>query len=189
MTKTDEMLSGSILTEETILKILREMSLYYDDMQVENRVIPAVAEAPLPTLVAVLEEDDQGRPRVLTNSFLPLEKEEAEFTVFLQFYMELPNPVPNLDRATLLECLCRLNERLPMGHCVLAAPQPKFEQPEKFALRTVQGFPAGKTIDQGAFTEEVLLFDLSCDAVSRTVDALNEGKTLDEALALLEPET
>jgi|GEM_PF-6875375 len=187
MKETDELLKDSILTEEVMLKILQELSLYCDDMQVESRVIPALKDAPLPTLVTVMEEDDQGRPRVLNISFLPLDKEAAEFTVFLQFYMELSDPIPALDRATLLECVCRLNERLPMGHCVLSAPQPEFEQPQKFALRTVQGFPAGVKIDQGAFTESLLLFDLSCDLVSQVATQLNEGRSMDEAFASMKP--
>ena len=188
MKETDELLKGSTLTEEVMLKILGELSLYCDDMHVENRVIPALKEVPLPTLVAVMEADEQGRPRILNISFLPLDKEDAEFTVFLQFYMELSNPVSELDRATLLECACRLNERLPLGHCVLSAAQPELKQPQKLALRSVQGFPAGRKIDQGVFTEDVFLFDLSCDLVSQTLDALNKGKTLDEALTPPAPE-
>lgn len=179
----DEYLKDTELTEESILRDLEVLAAYYGDMELEGRVLPAREEFPMPTLVAGLEPDDRDRPRIVSHSFLPLDTETAEFTKYLQFYSELPCPVEELDRATLLEAICRLNTRLPLGTCVLADPNPAFGQPAKAAVRYVQGFPLEGPVDQGVFTEDLFLFDLSCDLVTTVLDGLNDGLSLDEAFA------
>lgn len=185
MSYSDELLKESLLTEESILQDLRTLSLYYDDMQTENKILPSLEDAPLPTLLAGLDADDKERPRMITHSFLPVDKEEAEFTKYLQFYLELQNTLKGIARITLLEAVCRLNAALPFGHVMLIPPRPELNLPEMAALRTTQGFPIAQPIDQGTFTENVFLFDLSCELTSTVLDALAEGKSIDEAFAAI----
>lgn len=179
----EEYLKDTELTEESVLRDLEILASYYDDMDLEGRVLPAKEDLPMPTLLAALEPDDRERPRIVSHSFVPLDTEAAEFTKYLQFYCELPCPVEGLDRATLLEAVCRLNGHLPLGSCVLADPNPVFEQPMKAAVRSIQGFPLEGPVDQGVFTEDLFLFDLSCDLVTTVLDGLNDGLSLDEAFA------
>lgn len=183
MQTTDELLENSLLTEGSILRDLRELSTYYSDMEVESRVVPALEDAPLPSLVAVMETD--RTPRVLTHSFLPLDREEGEFTKFLQFYSELPGSLDGLDRTLLLEAVCRLNEALPFGTCVNVPPDPELGRPRTAAVRALQGFPIDEQIDQGVFTEAVFLFALSWDLAALVMDGLREGKGLDEAFSAI----
>lgn len=184
MANADELLENSRLTEDFILQELQDLAEYYGDMKLECRIVPAMEDVPLPTLLAVMEED-KGRPRFVTHSFLPLDTEDAEFTKFLQFYCELQNPVAQLPRETLLEALCKLNGRLPFGACFLVEPRPELALPRMVAIRALQGFPIEPPIDQGVFTEDVFLFDTSCTLVSSALDALAEGAGVDAAVSML----
>lgn len=184
MSHTDELLKNSQLSEKVMLRELETILLYYENMELKCKLVKANETAPLPSLVALLEPDDEGRPRVLTHSFLPLDQEDAEFTKYLQFYCELPASLDDVDRLLLLEALLRLNEALPFGAATLVGPRPELGLPLMAAVRTVQGFPLNQPIDEGVFTEDMFLFDLSCELVSKVLNSLREGKSLDEAFDL-----
>ncbi|MEG1683822.1 MAG: hypothetical protein RR295_09715 [Oscillospiraceae bacterium] len=186
MSIVDEGLKDSMLTEAGMLKDLQDMSTYYDDMQVSSKILPATELTPMPSMIAMMEEDEQGRARILTHSFVPLDREEAEFTKYIQFYMELQNDIASIDRLSLLESVCRLNTMLPLGHCIIIPPRPELELPEMVGVRTSQGFPGSESVNQGVFTEDVFLFDMSCTFVSDILDVLAEGKTPEAAFAILD---
>ena len=178
MAYSDQLLQNTKLTEQSILQELEALSVYYGDMEISSRVIQASRMAPLPSLVAMLDQGEED-PWVLTNSFVPLDSETAEFTKYLQFYCEIPGSLEEVDRLTLLEGLSRLNQTLPYGTALLVEPRP--ELPLMAAVRSVQGFPLNEPIDQGVFTEDAILFQLSCHMVSFVMEALREGRTVDEA--------
>lgn len=180
MAFSDELLRDTVLTEEFILAELQTLKGYYDEIEVACQVFPAVKDAPMPSMAAILEEDEKGRPRVLTHSFLPMSEEDARFTKFLQFYCELQIDVGQVDRVRLLETLTALNGMLPLGTCVTVAARE--ELPAMVALRYVQGYALEEVIDQGAFCETLFLFDLACDMLSAVTDALVEGASAEEAL-------
>ena len=179
----DEYLKGTQLTEEGILRDLKILAGYYQDLELEARVIPAKSDLALPVLLGILEPDEQGRPRIVNHGFLPLDTNTAEFNKYLQFYLELACPVEGLDRVQLLEAICRLNSSIPLGTCIVKEPDPALGQPRKVAVRYVQGFPLEEPIDQAVFIESLFLFDLSCDLASTILDGLAEGRSLDEAFA------
>lgn len=185
MSHTDELLKDSQLSEKAILQNLEILQLYYENMGFKSKLVRSNEMAPLPSLVALLEPDEEGRGRIITHSFLPLDREEAEFTKYLQFYCELPASLDDVDRTLLLEALLRLNEALPFGAATLVEPRPELELPLMAALRSVQGFPIDQIIDEGVFTEDMFLFDLSCELVSKVLDCLREGKSLNEAFDLI----
>lgn len=179
----------TLMTEARMLQDLEALARYCSEAEIGSRVVPAGQAAALPSLVALLDPDEQGRPRVLTNSFVPLDREDAEFTKFLQFYCELPASLEGVDRTVLLEALLRFNSALPFGGVVLVDPRPELGLPLMAAVRTVQGFPLDTPIDQGVFTEDLFLFDMSCELVASVMDDLAKGSTLDEAFAALSQET
>lgn len=182
MSYSDQLLQGTMLTEQSILQDLETLQLYYEDMGLAAGIVPASQETPLPSLVAKAEAEDVTT-LVLTNSFVPLDTESAEFTKYLQFYCELSGSLEEVDRGTLLECLNRLNQTLPFGAALLVEPRPELELPLMAAVRSVQGFHLESPIDQGVFTEDAILFQISCHMVDFAMDALREGKPVDEALA------
>lgn len=179
---SDELLKDSLMTEASMQADLEAISTYYQAMELKSQLIPALQEAPLPSLLAALPDDDEGRPRLITHSFLPLDEEDAEYTKFLQLYVELQDSLEGIDRATLLEGLNRMNLTLPMGVCALARDP---DGSEKVVVRCVQGYPIDEPVDQGAFTETVLLFDLSCTLTSIVISGLSENKNLDEVFSAI----
>lgn len=187
MAYSDEMLKDTVLTEEFVLGELQDLKGYYDVMEVASQVFPSVKDAPMPSMAAILDEDEKGRPRVVTHSFLPLSEEDASFTKFLQFYCELQIDVGGVDRVRLLEALMALNGMLPLGTCVAVPARPDMEMPAMVALRYVQGYALEEVIDQGAFSETLFLFDLACDMLTEVADALVEGASAADALRRLQP--
>ncbi len=185
MSYSDQLLEDTRLTEQAILQDLEALSIYCEDMEIPSRIIQASRLAPLPSLIAMLDGGEEDSPWVLTNSFMPLDSETAEFTKFLQFYCELPGSLDGVDRLTLLEGVSRLNQTLPFGTALVVEPRPELELPRMAAVRTVQGFPLDRPVDQGVFTEDVLLFEMSCQMVKLVMDALRAGQTVDEAFAQL----
>lgn len=184
----EDAFAGTLLSEKAILLDFEELKEYYSDMGVSAKILMPTEETPMPTLAAVLPPDEQNRPRVLTHTFQPLEKEDAEYTKFLQFYAELPVPLDKIPRASLLEALCGLSLYLPTGAPCLIPARDGLHLPQTAALRVLQGFPISESIDQGVFTEAALLFNLSCDIMTMVLDALAAGKSPDEAIALLRGE-
>lgn len=180
---SDEFLKDSLLSEESMLLDLEELVGYYTAMHVESHIIPAAEATPMPTLAAMLQKDDRDRQRVIVHSFQPYEREEAEYTKYLQFYAELPCELEGLAPETLLSFVCRVNQALPLGFCFPVPPRPALGLGQMIGVRSIQGFPITESIDQGVFTEDTILFNLSCELVSMRLDAMAEGKTLDEAFA------
>lgn len=180
MSYSDQLLQGTLLTEQSMLQDLESLQRYYEAMGLPARILPASQETPLPSLVTVTETEDVD-PLMLTHSFLPLDSESAEFTKYLQFYCELAGSLEKVDRLTLLECVNRLNQTLPYGMALLVEPRPELELPLMAAVRSVQGFQLELPIDQAVFTEDAILFQLSCHMVSFVLSALRAGRTVDEA--------
>lgn len=175
------------MTAPFVMENLEILKQYYEEMELESEIIPAMKELPLPALVTALGEDEKDRPRILTNSFLPFDRENAEFTKYLQFYLELTNPLEKIDSAELLNTMLWVNGQLPIGCCMIR--EAEGERPSRVVVRSNQGFPLTKPIDQGVFTEDVFLFDTSCDIVSNILDLMAEGKSFAEIRALLERES
>ena len=185
MSYSDQLLQGTSLTEQTMLQDFETLSIYYEDMKIPSKTIQAGPTNPLPTLVAMVDSPEEDKPWIFTHSFMPLDSETAEFTKFLQFYCEVPGSLEGSDRLTLLEGISLLNQALPLGMVILVEPRPELELPRMAAVRTVQGFPLDRPVDQGVFTEDVLLFEMSCQMVKLVMDALRAGQTVDEAFAQL----
>lgn len=185
MSYSDPLLQGTSLTEQSMLQDFEALSIYYEDMKIPSKTVQASPAAPLPTLVAMVDSPEEGNPWVVTHSFMPLDRETAEFTKFLQFYCEVPGSLEKVDRLTLLEGLQRLNQVLPLGAAVLVEPRPELELPRMAAVRAVQGYPLDRPIDQGVFTEAMILFEMSCQVTALVMEALKTGRTVDEALEQL----
>lgn len=183
MAYSDQLLQGTQLTEQSILEDLEALQLYYEDMEIPCKIIRASKPAPLPSLVAMLDTGEEEKPWVLTHSLLPVDKELAEFTKFLQFYCELPGALEQVDRVVLLEAVNRLGQALPFGTALLVEPRPELKLPLMAAVRAVQGFPLEQPMAQAVFTEDLFLFETSCQITTQVMEGLCAGLTVDQAFA------
>lgn len=182
----DDIFQGSVLTEPQMKEDLKVLSGYCENIGLQTVPIPRSLANPIPALAILLEDDEQGRVRMMTASFLPLDRKDVEFTKYLQFYLELQNSLEGIDRVELLELLMWLNARLSVGCCVLR--EAEGDRPMRVILRSSQGCPLCEAVDVAVFTEKLLLFDNDCDAVSGFLDLMAEGKSFAEIRALLERE-
>ena len=183
----DDIFEGTVLTEPQMKEDLEILRGYCKSIGLETVPIPSSQETPIPSLAILLEDDERERIRMMTANFLPLDKKHAEFSKYLQFYLELQNDLKGVDRGELLELLTWLNARLSLGCCVLR--EAEGDRPVRVILRASQGFPLCEPVDIAAFTESMFLFDSSCDAVSGFLDLMAEGKSFAEIQALLEAES
>ena len=167
------MFENSILSETQMLENLYALKEIYQKLELKAVVVPQLEELPLPALVAVLENDEKNRPRIVTNSFLPMERDDAEHTKFLQFYMELQNDLNGIQQQELLEMLQWVNRHIPMGSCMLREADES--RPVRLVIRMTHGFPVIRPIDPGVFAEELILFDQIGEMVSGIFDHMAEG--------------
>lgn len=167
------MYENCILSETQMLENLYALKDIYQKLELKAAVVPQLDELPLPALVAVLENDERNRPRIVTNSFLPLERDDAEHTKFLQFYMELQNDINGIQRQELLEMLQWVNRHIPMGSCMLREEEEG--RPPCLVIRMAHGFSAVRPIDPGVFAEELILFDQIGEMVSGIFDHMADG--------------
>ena len=185
MSYTEELLQDTALTEAVIRRDLEALSRCCEEMDIPSRVLPAAAQAPLPSLVAMLDSGEEDKPWVITHSFVPLDRETAKQTKYLQFYCELPGSVEEIDPLALLDGVNRLNQILPLGSVVLVEPRPQLGLPRMAALRAVQGFPLDRLPDQEIFREDMGILETGCQITAFVMDALRAGQTAEEALAQL----
>lgn len=184
MAYSNEPLGDSLLTEAAMMEDLDSLRACYKAMDIAAQIFPG-EEGEAPTLAALVPLDEPESYQTVTNTFLPLSSEEAEFTKYLQFYAQLERDLSGVDQLALLESVSRLNEFLPLGTCFTLQ---KDDGRRCLALRYVQGFRLYEPIHPGVFTEDALLFETSWDLADTMAKALAEGKTVDEALAFLKQE-
>jgi len=181
MAYSNEPMEDSLLTEAAVMKDLEELRAYYKAMDVASQIL-AGDGAKNPTLVALVPLDEPESYQTVTNTFLLLSSEEAEFTKYLQFFAQLERDLDAADELALLESVSRLNQFLPLGACFVL----RQDGHRRLALRYTQGFPLHESIQPGVFTEDALLFETSWDLADTVAKALAEGKSVDEAFAFLE---
>lgn len=171
-------------TEEDILDDLRVLAGYYENLGIYSTLLPALAEAPLPTLVVYLPEEDGTQARTVTHNLMPLGAEQVKDTKFLQFYCDIDVDISSIERVTLLEAILRMGSVNVCGSGHLL-PHHSGEG-EKVAVRFMQGFPINETIDYDLFVDMMTLFDVSCHYMTQLMIALVDGTSLDDAFASLE---
>lgn len=173
---------GSLLTEASMMKDLENLSACYKAMDIAAEILPiGERKSDVPALVALVPLDEEGQFQVVTNTFLPLDKEDAEFTKYLQFYACLERDADSVDPLALLEAANQLNHLLPLGSAFVE----REEGHQRLAVRCVQGYELHESVHPGVLTEDILLFETSWALADEILDALTEGKSVDEAFARL----
>lgn len=138
----------------------------------------------LPTLTAslALEEDYE---ELLVFHYIPMEKEDAEFTKLLQIYARIPLELQTLPVKDIYCLMNRMNLLTTLGHFVLL-PEEK-EGKLHMGLRCVLGIPMEGFPDEGVIGETVLHVTHYCQIMeSLLLGLLTEESTLEEALASIE---
>ena len=67
MSYSDQLLQGTSLTEQAMLRDFEALSLYYEDMQIPSKTVEASPAAPLPTLVAMVDSPEEDKPWLFTD--------------------------------------------------------------------------------------------------------------------------
>ena len=179
---TEELYEGSVLTAERVLADLETLRAYCDELELETMVIPPMEEVQLPVLAAILENDEQERPRVVTCTFVPVDSDLCQYTKQLQFYLELQNSLEGVSRAELLELIMWINVRINNGTCLLRESEQ--DHSLHLAVRLCQGFRLDDPVDPVIFGENLMMFDEICEIVSSLADLMAGGKSFAEIAAL-----
>ncbi len=94
---------------------LARLETVLNDLGVDTKLIKRSEEYELNTLVALLEQDEQGRDRFANLTFMPLPENEIEFIDMIQIYTSYPFQPVDAARGQTLELINGLNPRLPFG--------------------------------------------------------------------------
>lgn len=143
------------------------------------QILPHSVEVPIDTLTVVLEMDRQGRSRVASLMFIPLEDGDVESLKLLQFYCETPITVPPDARATVALFLSAVNLKIPVGAFCLTPEN-------QISCKYVYALGKFKTIDMDEFLETFLLWMFALDSLSGLIEEVAESQqTLETALNIL----
>ena len=155
------------MDEEKLQEMERHLGLlktYLEAEEVEAEVLPADDKFALPTLIAVINEDENDNQRVAIVNYVMLD-EIVDQTDFIQFYVELPLDCSAYADDVLHTTLNDLNRKLPVGFAFVVAPRPDMTFAKMVGLRYMFPFPKGSEISEGVFIDALFMFDMSCEAV------------------------
>lgn len=182
MAFSNQPVDHSLLTVDGMTADLEYLIGCYEALEIAAKVLPNAGGEGLPALLALVPLDGENTFQPVTHNFIPLDQEDAEYTKYLQSYATLERNLDGLNPSTLLEFVNRMNQSLPLGTCFVAQEEGHW----KATLQSVQGYPIKGTINPGVFAENTLLFEASWTLADAVLEALADGKNMDEAFALTE---
>ena len=137
------------------------------------------------TLLVSLAADAKGRERQLALNYYPLEDEEFEDTLFLQYFIGLSTEVKQATLPAIREFLPAINNKVVIGHFGIT------EGTTQLHFRYVQALPSEEVIDKDkvanvltlASYTPVLFDDVLEDLASGTLTVAEANKRLDTIYA------
>jgi len=175
MTSDDLDLAEQTATLGSFMGPLREMGFACE-------LLEASPELELPTLVVVLETDDQGRDRWLSVNVVPLELAESVGLSVAQVYAPLPYALEEERRAEFGRFALTANQMLPLGS--LGA-----REDGEIYFRYMAAGPDTTPLDAGLLARVAVVFQFQMDVFGEAMEKVVSGKsTAAAAIAELEAE-
>ncbi len=154
---------------------------YLKDADMEALVLEQSKTFELPTLVQPLPNDSKDRARVFTMNFVPLEKEDVEYTRFLQIHCELPFTMADGREIETLRILNMVNQVMAVGSFTL--------QGDKLSYRYVFGSPIDAVLDEGVFMETMFMMAFMLDLAQDPIESVAAGEaTAADAFVAVSPD-
>lgn len=170
------------MTRTEMRKDMEALADFLEDIGWDTQVLMESVSIPALTASLTLDEDYD---ELLVFNYIPMGKEDAEFTKLLQIYGRIPLELQRLPLEDVHILMNRMNLLITFGHFVLM-PEEKKEETH-MGLRCVLGIPVEELPDEGVIGEAVLHITHYCQIMESLLLGLLTGEsTLAETLASIE---
>ena len=163
MSQQDETQARHLVELGFLEEILNELG--YSTQLVEKS-----AGLPYHTLLAALEPDGQERPRQLALNYYPVDEDQVEYSLLLQYYIALPFALDEAGLARVREWLPEINNQVVLGHFSISDEQ------KQLAYRYVQTLPRDEVITTEAVADVLTLVTYSPVLFAEALEGLATGK-------------
>lgn len=153
---------------------------YLEEQEVPAELLEPSADLPIGALVVPLLQDEQGRDRFLTCSFVPLSEEDIPGLRLLQLYAVVPASWKEGTRMDVERLLHAVNGRTAIGHFGI-------KEDGEVHFRYVYSLSDASVLPKAETLGTIDLFHLMLDTFADLIDGVASGETsLSEALRYLE---
>ncbi len=137
-------------------------------------------EIPYHTLVAQLDHDSASRIREMACTFYPLNEEDTENILLLQYFLELPFEIHPQAYPEVYKLLLEVNNKSVLGHFSITADKPKIHH------RYIQTLPAANLLAEEATAEVVTLFNYTSLMLGDIIESVaTQKKSAGEAIQMI----
>lgn len=157
------------LTDETQINHLHHLEEILKEQKNRVQVFTPSDLVPMPVLGHIYAVDNLNRERSAIYHFIPLDEEEAENTLYLQFMSEMPYPVLEQQKEDILNLLNELNQIMPLGMYFL--------QENKIFYRYMFVSSSAYLIPKEVFLEAVDMFVNSLEVADDVLEMVAGGET------------
>lgn len=172
------------MTRTKMRKDMEAIADFLEDIGWDTQVL--IESVSIPTLTASLALDEDY-DELLVFNYIPMKKEDVEFTKLLQIYGRIPLDLHTLPLEDVHLLMNRMNLLTTFGYFVLMPEEEKEEGETYMGLRCVLGIPMEELPDEGVIGETVLHITRYCQIMESLLLGLLTGEsTLAETLASIE---
>lgn len=169
------------MTRTEIRKDMEAIAGFLEETGWDTQILTETPSLPTLTASLALEEDYE---ELLVFHYIPMEKEDAEFTKLLQIYARIPLELSSLPSKDLYCLINRMNLLTTFGHFVMM-PEEKGET--HMGYRCVLGIPMEELPDEGVVGEAALHVTHYCQIMeSLLLRLLTKESTFEEVLVSIE---
>lgn len=152
---------------------------YLSKAGLESELLEPSSDIPIGALLAPLPQDERGRDRYLTFSFVPLSEEELEHVRLLQLYSVVPVRWKEAARANVEKLVLAVNNHLAIGHFSL-------KEDNELVYRYVWTVPSARMLPEEETLATIDLFVMMLEMFAGELDRVAAGETdVKTALAAL----
>jgi hypothetical protein len=164
-------------SETTLQRHFAELGLLANLMQnldYETQLVEQSAEVPYHTLLVELEPDPLKTPRQMALTFYPIDDDEFENILLLQYYLDLPFEVPGDHLDSVKKLLVPLNGRLVLGHFGMT------ENLDRVNYRYVQVLNSDELITEGMIGDVLILINYTTVVLGNAIAQFVAGELSEE---------
>jgi hypothetical protein len=147
-----------------------------DELGYSTQLVEKSAGLPYHTLLVALEPDAQERPRQLALNYYPVDEDQVEYSLLLQYYIALPITFDEAGLGRVRAWLPEINNQMVLGHFGITDEQ------KQVHYRYVQALPRDEVVTTEAVADVLTLVTYSPVLFASALEDLAAGKlTIEQA--------
>lgn len=153
----------------------------FNEMGYATHLVEKSNQIPYHTLLADVEADAMGQPRQMAMTYYPVSEDEVEFTLLLQYFLEMPFTIQPEQFCATAELLSYINSKVVLGHFGIT------EGKARVHFRYVQALPNNEIVSKEAVSDVIILVNFTPLLFGDVLEQIAKGQiSLDEARRIVD---